>query len=158
MELLIVIALIGIATTLAIPMLSGTDGTRLRAAGNLLTADLGFAQLESISHADDPCVVTFDQAAGSYTVARSSDPATPITDPGTNLPFVTKFGVGRAAELTGVSIQGYSLDGDDQLGFGIYGQTDQTTPATITLQSGNATLTVQIDPTTGETSIQITGD
>jgi len=157
-ELLIVIVLIGIAATMAIPMLAGTAGNRVCAAGSLLVADLGFAQLESISHADDPCVVTFNQASGSYTLARSSAPSTPITDPGTNHPYVTQFGVGRASELADVSIQGYSLDGDDKLSFGMYGQTDQTTPATITLQAGSVTLTVQIDPTSGETSLQTAGE
>ncbi len=156
-ELLIVVALMGIAASLAIPMLAGTDATRLQAAGRLLVADLGFAQLESITHADDPCVVTFDQANASYTLARTSAPSTPITDPGTNQPYVTQFGSGRAAELTGVSIQGYSLGGDNQLAFGIYGQTDQTTPAVITLQAGNLTVSVQIDPTSGEPSLQTGG-
>jgi len=158
LELLIVIVLIGIAATMAIPMLSGTDGTRVRAAGNLLAADLGFAQVESITHATDPCVVVFDQANGSYTIARASAPTTPITDPGTNQSFVTTFGTGRASELGGVSIQGYSLGGDDTLGFGMYGQTDQTTAASVTLQSGSVTLTVQVDPTSGETSITTAGD
>jgi hypothetical protein len=51
-----------------------------------------------------------------------------------------------------VSIQSYSLDGDDKLVFGIYGETDQTTPATITLEVGGNSLTVQVDSTTGETS------
>lgn len=152
-ELLIVIMLVAIATTLAIPMLADTDATRLQAAARLLVADLDFTRIESITHADDPCVVTFDQPTGSYTVATTSDPGTPITDPATNQPYVTQFGSGRAAEMAGVSIQGYSLDGDDQVAFGMFGQIDQTTPATITLQAGSLTLTVQIDPASGEASV-----
>ena len=152
-ELLIVVVLMAIAATLAMPMLASTDSTRLRAAANLLVADLAFAQIESITHADDLCVVTFDQAAGSYMVAKSSAPTTPMADPATNQPYVTTFGSGRASEAAGVSIQGYSLDGDSQLGFGIYGQTDQATQATITLQAGSLTMTVQIDGTSGETSL-----
>jgi len=151
-ELLIVVTLIAIMATLAMPMLSDTDATRLQAAARLLAADLAFAQVESITHANDTCLVTFDQASGSYTVARTSAPATPITNPATNQPYVTQFGSGLAAELSGVSIQSYSLDGDNELAFRIYGQTDQSTPATITLEAGGETITVQIDPTTGETS------
>jgi len=153
-ELLIVIMLVAIAATLAIPMLGGTNTTRLQAAARLLVADLGFAQAESITHADDPCVVTFDQANGSYAVARSSAPGTPITDPAANQPYVTQFGTGRAAGMAGVSIQEYSLGGDNRLGFGIYGQTDQTTPATITLQAGTVTMTVKVDAASGEASIR----
>jgi prepilin-type N-terminal cleavage/methylation domain-containing protein len=152
-ELLIVIMLVAIVTTLAIPMLADTEATRVQAAAQLLVADLDFARIESITHADDPCVVTFDQANGSYTVATTSAPGTPITDPATNQPYVTQFGSGRAAEMAGVSIQGYSLGGDDQVGFGMFGQIDQTTPATITLQAGSLTLTVQIDPASGEASV-----
>jgi prepilin-type N-terminal cleavage/methylation domain-containing protein len=156
-ELLIVVVLVAIAATVAIPMLAGTDATRLRAAAQLLMADVAFAQMESITHADDPCVVTFNQANNSYTIARSSAPATPIADPDTNEPYVTKFGIGRAAELAGVSIQGYSLGGDNQLAFGIYGQTDQSTPAVITLQAGGQTVTVRVDSTSGEASLQFSG-
>ncbi len=155
-ELLIVIILMAIAATLAIPLLAETDGTRVQAAARLLAADLAFAQVDSITHASDPCVVVFDQAAGAYTLARSSTPATPMTNPSDNQPYVTTFGSGRAAETTGVSIQSYSLGGDNQLGFGAYGQTDQTTQATITLQAGSFTIAVQVDPANGETS-QVAG-
>lgn len=153
-ELLIVITLIAIAASLAGPLLSDTDGTRLKAAGRLLVADLAFAQMESITHADDLCRVTFDQASGSYTLAKSSAPTTPMTNPGTNRPYVTQFGIGRASELSGVSIQGYSLGGDNVLAFGVLGETDQATSATITLEAGGQSLTIQIDPSTGEASIQ----
>lgn len=153
-EMLIVITLIAIAASLAVPLLGDTAGTRLQSAARLLVADLAFAQIESITHADDPCCVAFDQASGSYTVARSSTPATPITNPGTNQPYVTQFGIGRASELSGVSIQGYSLDGDNVLAFGMFGETDQATSATITLEANGQSLTVQIDPVSGEASIQ----
>jgi Tfp pilus assembly major pilin PilA len=93
-ELLIVIVLIAIATTVAMPMLSDTAATRLQAAARLLAADLAYAQIEPIKHADDPCVVTFDQATASYSVAKSSAPATPVTNPATNQPYVTQFGSG----------------------------------------------------------------
>lgn len=153
-ELLIVVVVASIAATLAIPLLTETDSTRLRAATRLLVADLAFAQIESITNAADTCVVTFDLGAASYTLAKSSTPGTPITDPGTNQPYVVQFGSGRAAELAGVSIQAYSLGGDNQIAFGIYGQTDQTTAATITLQAGAMAMTVKIDPATGEASVQ----
>ncbi len=153
-ELLIVVVIASIAATLAIPLFTETDSTRLRAATRLLIADLAFAQIESITNAADTCLVSFDLGAASYTLAKSSTPTSPITDPGTNQPYVVQFGSGRAAELAGVSIQAYSLGGDNQVAFGIYGQTDQTTAATITLQAGAMTMTVEIDPSTGEASVQ----
>ena len=152
-ELLIVIVLVAIAATLAMPLVADTDATRLQAAARLLAADLAFAQVESITHADDLCVVTFDPANGSYTIAKSSAPGTPITNPATGRPYVTQFGSGRAAELAGVSIQGTALGGDNQIVFGIFGQIDQTAAGTITLQAGTLTIVVQIDPASGEVSL-----
>ena len=148
-ELLIV--LVAIAATLAVRLTA--DATRLRAVARLLTADLAFAQIESITHADDCCVVIFDQANGSYTIARSSAPGTPITEPVTGQPYVTQYGSGRVAELAGVSIQGHSLDGDDRVEFGMFGQIDQTMAATITLQVGALSMTVRIDAASGGASI-----
>ena len=152
-EMMIVITIILILGALVTPMLGQTAATRLASAAQLLAADLAFAQVESISHGDDPRVVVFDQAGGNYRIAASSDPATPITNPIGNQPYQTTFGSGRARELDGVSIQGYSLDGDDTLGFGIYGELDQTTAATVTLASEGFTIVLTMDPVTGEASI-----
>ncbi|MHC4065472.1 MAG: prepilin-type N-terminal cleavage/methylation domain-containing protein, partial [Planctomycetota bacterium] len=60
-EVLIVVVIAAIVAALAMPLLAETDSTRLAAAARLLMADLGFAQVESITHGDDPCVVVFDQ-------------------------------------------------------------------------------------------------
>jgi len=152
-ELLIVVVIAGIIAAMALPMMAGTDSTRLAAAARLLIADLGFAQIESIAHGDDPCVVVFDTATNSYRITSSSDTATAITNPADNRPYVTQFGQGRAAEMNGVTIEAYSLGGDDQLGFGIYGQPDQTSPATITLAAGTSTLTITVDPGDGEATV-----
>lgn len=151
-ELLIVVLLMSIAATIAAPLLTQTGATRLQAASRLLIADLGFAQIESIAHAADPCVVTFNTSTSTYTIARKSTPGTPITNPGDNRPYSTTFGTGRASEMSGVTIESYSLDGDDKLGFGMYGETDQTTTATITLGAGGSTITIQVDAATGEAS------
>ncbi len=64
-----------------------------------------------------------------------------------------EFGRGRAADLEGVTIWEYELDGDDTLGFGAHGEPDQTFPASITLRCGNHLVTITVDPDTGETTI-----
>lgn len=152
-ELLIVILILALVATLAFPMFADSDAVRVQAAARLLTADVGFAQLDSIAHADDRCVVSFNQGAGSYTLARSSAPTTPITEPVTGQPYVTVLGTGRAAEMSGVVIQSYSLGGDDKIIFGQYGELDQATSATIQLQRGAFSMTVQIDSTNGEVTV-----
>ena len=152
-EILIVVLILAIAASLAVPMWSDADVTRLRAAADLLAADLAFAQVESISHGDDLRLVVFDTDNNQYHIAASSDPDTPITNPVGNQPYVTQFGQGRAAELTGVTISGYSLGGDDQVQFGIYGQLDQTTDATISLACAGRSITLTLDAVTGEVTI-----
>jgi prepilin-type N-terminal cleavage/methylation domain-containing protein len=153
LELLIVMVILGLAATLAVPLVADQDSSGVQAAARLLTADLGYAQLEAISHADDRCRVTFDMSAGSYTLSRNSAPASPIAEPITGQPYATQFGAGRAAQAAGVAIQGYSLGGDNYISFGRYGELDQSTTATISLRRGAVTLTIQIDPTTGEVAL-----
>ena len=152
-EMLIVLAIMAILAAMAVPMMTRTEHTQLRAAADRLVADLAFAQIHSISHGDDPCVVVFDADTESYRLTAASDTGTALTNPiGKGLYQIT-YGQGTANDLISVTIDSYDLDGDDQLGFGIYGQLDQAANATVTLESGGSTLTVTVDPVTGETSI-----
>ena len=150
---MIIVVVVGIAAALAVPMLGDTSVSKLRAAAQLLAADIAFAQVDSVAHGDDPRVIVFDTATATYHIAAASDTATPITNAVGNLPYIVTFGDGRAHQLGGVTIQSVSLDGDNELGFGIYGNTDQTTDATITLAAGGHTVTVTVDPSTGEATI-----
>jgi len=151
-ELLIVIVIVAIAASLVIPMIGGTSTVRLRAATRMLVADLEFAQIESMAHADDPRLLVI---AGStrYRIARTSDSIGAIVNPADGTDYRVEYGTGRAAELIGVVISAYSLDGDDRLGFGRYGQLDQTEAATITLAASGETVTVTLDPETGEAAV-----
>lgn len=144
---------LAVAAGMAMPMLRGDDATRLRGAARLVIADLAYAQVESIAHADDPTVVVFDPAMGRYHVAASSAPETPITNPADRLPYRVTFGSGRADALDGVGIVELGVGGDNRLGFGLYGQLDQATPATITLGCGDRRVTITIDPTSGECAV-----
>lgn len=152
-ELLIVVTILGIAAAMVVPSLGNTAPTRLRGAAQLLAADLAYAQIESLSHGDDPRVVVFDIDAETYHIAAVSDTATPIANPIGGTPYLVEYGTGRAAHLPDVTIDSVSLDGDTQLGFGIYGQTDQTTDATITLAAGVSRITLTVDPSTGDVTI-----
>ncbi len=152
-EVMIVLVLLTIAVVLTIPMFSQTDITKLRGAARLLQADLGFAQIESVSHGDDPRMMVFDTGNNRYHIAAASDPATPIINPTGGAPYVVQFGIGRAEGMDGVTISSLSVGGDDQLQFGIYGEPDQATPATITLSFSGMSVTITVDPDTGDTSV-----
>jgi prepilin-type N-terminal cleavage/methylation domain-containing protein len=152
-ELVIVTLITAICAALAAPLLGRSDTSRLRAAARMLVADLDYAQAESITHGEALRVVVFDQSAGSYRIATAAAPATAITNPADKQPYTTTFGTGRAMQLKGVSLFGYSLGGDNKIQFGLYGQLDQTTNATVTLASGARKLTITIDAVSGEASV-----
>lgn len=158
LEVMIVVAILGIIGALAVPMFSATDATRLTAAANVLAADLEAARAESIAHGEDTRLVVFDANRTTWHIAANSDPATPINHPDTNLPYTRTLGQGALNQLQGVTIHAYSLDkagetNDNKIGFGIYGQTDQATDPTITLASGENQLTLTLNAATGEVTI-----
>lgn len=155
-ELVIVILVLVVAAGVVAPALGGNETTKLREAARLIAADLAYAQIDSIAHADDPRVVRFDLAANRYWIASRSTPNTPLVKGGE--PYRVTLGRGRASALHGVRLVAVSVNGDpakttDALGFGIYGELDQATPATIELGCGEARLTLTVDPTTGEAAI-----
>jgi Tfp pilus assembly protein FimT len=156
--MMIVVAVLGIIGALAVPMFSATDASRLTAAASVLASDIDAARAESIAHSEDTRLLVFDSDDLTWHLAAASDPDTPITHPDTGLPYTRTLGQRDLQQLQGVTIQSHSLDAadetnDNRLGFGIYGQTDQTTDATITLQAGDNILTLTVHASTGEVTI-----
>ena len=152
-EVLTVVIILGIAAALAVPMMSNTAVTKLQGASSALVADLSYAQIESLAHSEDKRVVVFDNPNDTYHIALTSDTATPIYNPTTKEPYLVDYGEEAAKSLDGVTITSYDLDGDDILGFGIYGGLDQATDATITLACDGFSVTITVDPNTGEATI-----
>lgn len=135
------------------PRLGSTDESRLRLAAGLIIADLEFTQSESIAHPDDLRRVSFNTSTAAWSILSASGNTTPITDPITRKPYATTFGNDRAATLKDVTIKTISVGGDSDLGFGVYGQLDQTAAATVTLACGARSVTITIDPITGEAAV-----
>lgn len=161
MEVLVVVAIISIVAAVIVPRIGTTGPAQLSAAAKLVSADLAYAQSESIANTDDPRVVVFDLANNRYHIAKSSDPNTPITEPTTKQPYRVTFGQGRARHLGGVTLHGYALGGDDRVAFGAYGQvTDQTTPARVTLAAGGdmKLIMISLDHASGSQSISDLAD
>jgi len=158
LELMIVVAVLGIVGAIALPMFSGTDATRLSAAARVLAADLDAARAESIAHGEDLRFVVFDPDAVTWHIAAASDTTAPINHADTGQPYTRTLGRGALRQLDGVTVSTYSLDrasetNDDKLGFGLYGQTDQANDATITFAAGASTITVTVNASSGEVTI-----
>lgn len=152
-EVMATVIVIGIASAMVIPTMGDTAQTQLVKATELLVADLAYAQVESISHSDDPRVMVFDTAAKRYFIAATSDTTTPIINTVTKGNYEVTWGQARAHVLTAVTFGAISADGDSIIGFGQYGQLDQTEDATIVLVAGTNQITVTLDAITGEASI-----
>lgn len=152
---MIVMVVIGIAFGLALPMMGDTQELRLRQAARMLAADIEFAQHESIAHPDDLRIIQFDTVNHGYriTSVKASPVNTPIDNPVSHTPFLVIYGAGRAETLSGVTVQAFSLGGDDSIRFSAYGLPDQASDATITLACGPSALTIRIDAGTGEVTI-----
>lgn len=152
-ELLIVVTIIAIAAALVVPMMRDNDTAQLRAAAGLLVADLAFAQVESIAHADALRCLVLDADNKTYSVATVSQPTVPLTNPADKSPYSVTFGQRRAQTLGRVTFFSNNIGVDKRLGFGAYGQLDQTTAATFTLAAGDRKITITLDPITGQPTV-----
>lgn len=152
-EILIVTICLAIAALLVLPAVASTHGARLHAAGKLLAADLQYAQLRAMGNSTNPCMLVFTPGSHEYHLALQDSPATPITNPATNQPYVTTFGSTRAHQLKGVTFKALSVGGDDRLGFTSLGALDQSSDASITLLCGESMLTITIDAATGKPTL-----
>ena len=152
-EIVITVTILGIVSALALPLLQPNHTTQLRSAAGVLASDLDHCRAESIAHGEDLRLVVFDTVGETYFLAAASDPTTPLPHPITGVEHTTEFGAADVAQLSGVTLQSVSVGGDDQLGFGLYGQLDQASDATITLEAGGTTITLTIDAASGEVTI-----
>ncbi len=156
-EMLAVVVVIGIAAVLAAPMLRSTGDYQLRQAGRLIAADLGQAQIRSITRGDNRCAVLFDLPNNRYHLANASDLDTPIDDEINGGFYRVTLGQGRAAGLEDVALQSVNFAdaATDQtaLTFGLYGELNRASDATLTLASGGLSLTVTVSADTGEASV-----
>jgi len=151
-EVLAVVAIVAIASALAVPMFKDSNISKLRAAASMVVADLEYAQTDSITHGDALRMFVVGSTT-NYSIATVATPTTPITNPVGKAPYSVTFGQGRAASLSGVTISAYSLNGDARLGFGLYGQLDQSSNATITLTCGGRNVVITLNATTGTPTI-----
>lgn len=149
-EVIVTLVCLVVAAVIVLPTVSDNSGEQLRGAAQILAADLEYAQSESMSRTDDPRMLVIDADSGGYVISTRSAPATPVTNRVGNVPYVTRFGIGRVAMLTKVRVGTCSLGGDNRLSFGALGQLDQAATASIQLVCGSRSILISMDPTTGE--------
>ncbi|HZL36810.1 MAG TPA: prepilin-type N-terminal cleavage/methylation domain-containing protein [Tepidisphaeraceae bacterium] len=160
-EILAVVTILGLTSAIILPQLSSHGDLDAASAARSITADLLYAQSLSIASGNMTYVV-FDSANGKYDLMSAVSPSNVIlTHPVLHAPYEVVFGNGALKNVTmsSVSFDGQTTVAFDSLGVPYsYNAGTQTTSAlvagSVVLQSGNATLTVSVQPYSGEIKVQ----
>ena len=169
-EIMAVVIILAIIAALALPNLQTQDDLNLSAAARIVVADLLYAQSQAIA-TGSARYVNFTTAAnasdGSYSLYDNSTLATPINNPITQEVYTTQFGEGSVGPLVSVGLTGLSFisPGNTVLVFSSLGApsvcpmsntaslTPLTNDATITMECGSMSVTVSIEPNTGNITV-----
>ena len=157
-ELMIVMVILGIAAAVAVPMMASAASMQIRAAGSMVAADLEYAKSMAVSRGQFYSVV-FDSVNKTYEIRDPSD--TVIEHPvkkGFN--YVVDFS--SDGRLDRVDISSVDFDGEIAIAFDYLGSPysrdtggtrTNLNSGTITLQAGDFTRTVMVEPVTGFISV-----
>jgi prepilin-type N-terminal cleavage/methylation domain-containing protein len=163
-EVMAVVVILAGLWVLILPSMGARDDLRAGAAARTVIADLIYAQNRAIS-TQTTQYVSFTLSSGynngGYTIYDGQPFATPITNPVTQGTYAVTFGVGAASQFNTVTVSGVNLGtpGYTVLAFNEMGQpmggTTSTAPValttagTVTLTSGAQSVTLSIEPDTG---------
>ena len=158
-EMMIVLVILGIAAAIAVPMMSSASSMQIRAAGSMVAADLEYAKSMAVSRGQVYWVV-FDVANETYQIQDANDAVIehPVKK---GFDYVVDFA--NDGRLDRVVLDTVTLDptgyriGFDYLG-SPYSRGNGSTysnlnAGTITLEAGEFTKTVTVEPVTGFISI-----
>lgn len=164
-ELLMVVALLGLAAALLIPQINNRDSLRVQAAVRQLIADLSFAQSDALAHQEYRQVHFYADGSG-YCIIRGDgseafDAATAdyIYDPigGATRQYIRNFTTDE--RFDGVTITEIDIDGGgadliyDQLGGTVQASGLPGVGGTIELTGDGFVYEVRISPFTGKLTV-----
>jgi prepilin-type N-terminal cleavage/methylation domain-containing protein len=162
-EILMVVVILGIASAVIVPQIGSRNDLRAAASARLVMSDITYAQNRAISQQRKHYVRFVDQ---TYTVCDSTA-LTPIEHPlkpaQSNGLYQITFGAGGTNGLDRCAVGTVNFGSQTIIGFNDLGEpfafdglieTPLTSPGTIIVQSGDVSLTIQIEPFTGEASVQ----
>lgn len=174
-ELLIVIAILGISSALLVPHLVNRDSMNVQAAVRLIIGDLSFAQSDALAHQEFRRVHFYENGSG-YCLVRlttqsqvdqpfdeaSETPPDYILDPmgtaaGAQCYYVINFATDR--RFAGVSITEVEIDGGgrdlnfDSLGGTVMAGAAPGTGGSLIVSSGGESYQISIAPFTGKLTV-----
>lgn len=152
-EVIMVVIIIGIAAAVVVPMMSSAGSMQIRAAVNLVAADLEYAKSMAISRGQFYSVV-FNKTTETYQVVDKDNNVIqhPVKK---GFPYVMDFR--KDARIDRVEILDANFDGTPKVTFDYLGSPwngasptpTQLNSGVVTLRSGTITRTVRVEPVTG---------
>ena len=164
-ELLITIAVMGLAAAIVVPQFSGTDSMRVQAAVRNIIADITFAQADALAHQEYRRVHFYDDGSGyaivrvtnaDYAAAWDDDTADYIFDPLATGASAGQYIVDLTADdrFEGVVITDVDIDNGgadivfDPMGGSIMSGDVPGVGGSIDLEAGDNSYTISIAPFT----------
>jgi prepilin-type N-terminal cleavage/methylation domain-containing protein len=133
-ELLIVVAILGIACALVIPQLGSTDVLRIQAAVRTIVADINLAQSDALARQEARALV-FDVENNRYSlVAVPGSTIEPATD------LLQAVDLNNSVKFYGAKLESAAFDGDEVLLFDEMGGPITTPGASTPSAGGNVVI------------------
>jgi len=162
-EMLVVVAVLGLAGALLVPSLAQPDTLRIQGVVRLVIADISFAQSDALAQQEFRRVYFFEDGSGYALLREPFDPDTdyifdPLAPAGANGAYIVNFADNDRFE--GVSVSDVQIDGEsnyltfDELGGTITDGNEPGTGGYIELESENASYRINIAPFTGKLTVQ----
>lgn len=164
LEVLIVVAIIGVLAGMMIPDTSAGVQTRLQSAAAILGRDIGYARNLAVTNADN-YKITFDLTANKWTLTHSGTntaldalPISPLhraSDTATQQTVLLDklVNIGGTASLYAVWALSTPPQTVSDVEFQSLGETTRTQPTLVWLSAGTGTdtryISVRVNPTTG---------
>jgi len=156
-EIIVVMVILSIVALLAVPMLSSAADTQVRAAANMIAADLEYAKSMAIGRQQNYSVV-FDVSNDSYQICDSG--GTVIAHPvKVGFTFVIDFPGDSRLNRVDIAVADFDASQTitfDYLGspYSAAGTANPLNNGQITLAAGNFTMIITVQPVTGYIIIQ----
>ena len=154
-EIIVVVVVISIAAMLMVPMFSSAADMQVRAVANMITADIEYTRSLAVSTQNNYSIV-FDPASDSYQIQKDG---VVIDHPHKSSGYI--IALRSDSRVNAVSITTADFDSQTAVSFDYLGSpySGLTTVAPlnsgqISLQAGDFSMTVTVEPVTGYITIQ----
>ena len=152
-ELMMVVSILAIVASIVVPLVGNDESSRLRAAAELLAADIEDVQAKALVEPEAPGCLVIDGDGSGWRLVHAEAPDQPLLGPD-GRPVRRAFGSDALAGCPGLSISAEGLPGSG-LRFD-----DQGAPTALSetlsfeLRGGENRMYVRVSASTGRVSIQ----